>query len=41
MKVVARPDAPLARLHSTTPVPTISHRDRCSDSLANTGAAIM
>ncbi len=34
-KVAAKPDAPLARLHSTTPMPTIAQRDFLSASRAN------
>ena len=39
--MAASPDAPLARLHKITPIPTSAHRDRRSASRAKTGALTM
>jgi hypothetical protein len=38
MKVVASPEAPLARLHKIAPMPTICHREHRSAKRAKTGA---
>ena len=40
-KVAARPDAPLARLHRITHVPTITQREKRSESQPSAGAESM